>query len=71
MRRPLLELLPDPIELGRDLSQPVALLALALLTRDGEQRGFLANQALDPREQLELRRNRREISFTALTGTPA
>jgi hypothetical protein len=50
----LAEPLPDPVEFLGDRAQPLSLLFSTWRNGDGEQRGLLADEVLDPREQLQL-----------------
>ena len=53
--------LPDPVELLGDGSQPFALMVLALLGGRREQDSFLADETLDPGEELQFLGKRREL----------
>jgi hypothetical protein len=52
---------PCPIEFACDRAKAVTLVLISLIRGDREQGRLLAAQSLDPREELDLRRDRREI----------
>lgn len=57
----LTQSLPDPVELLGDGAQPFALMVLALLGGRREQDSFLADETLDPGEELQFLGKLREL----------